>query len=176
MEHAILIAGSLALFTSTAFAQDMDQFRSELAGLDGQWAGVLEYRDFRTDQHVQIPHARTIQTAPDGSYQLTQMEFTDPGYRVYSAELATFDGNTIALAYAGNGEASVSELTLIDFELTDAGWRAELRGEGVDAGEAVDVRFIYELDGDELTADKSVRSSDADPFLFRNGIRVSPND
>ena len=173
MKYAILIAGGFAFFGATASALDMDQFRAELADLDGDWTGVLEYRDYRSNERVQIPHDRTLNTAPDGSYQLTRMAFTDPGYQVYSAEIATFDGDTVSLAYAGNGEASVSQITLTAFEVTPTGWRAELTGNGIDAGELVEMRFVYELDGGALTADKSVRASDQEPFEFRNAIRVS---
>ena len=50
--------------------------------LEGSWSGRLEYRDYRSNERVQIPHARTVSVAPDASYVMTSLEFTDPTYKV----------------------------------------------------------------------------------------------
>lgn len=173
MKTTLLASASLALLSGPVLAQDMAALRSALSDLDGQWSGVLDYRDYRTDNRVQIPHSRSIRMAPDGSYMLTELAFTDPGYQVYSAEIATFDGTIVRLAYAGNGEASVTEIQLDTFEITAAGWRAVLTGDGIDAGADVEVRYVYELDGDAFQAEKLVRPDESAAFAFRNGVALS---
>lgn len=170
----LFIAGALALAAAPAEISEaeIDAFTHAFAALDGAWTGELSYRDYRTDRRVSIPHDRRIESAPDGSYVITHLAFTDPGYRIYSAEIAALNGAEIAFAYAGGGEIENRTVTLDSFSPTAAGWRAVMSGRSIDAGAPVEARYTWVLDGIALTVTKDVRTDPDGEFQFRNGAAL----
>lgn len=149
------------------------EFRDGLSGLEGRWAGVLVYRDYRTDERVTLPHRRTVRLAPDGGYMHTALEYTDPGVTVYGAELVTVSNGRVQSAYAGGGEISVSDVRIEAFEPHAQGWSAILVGPTQDGGVEAEARYTYMLDGDALNIEKAVRVDPNGPYRFRNSVDLT---
>lgn len=169
----LIMTLSLALASSSPAADPAEQFRAALDTLEGDWAGVLEYRDYRSNRRIAIPHSRTVTVAPDASYVQTALSFTDPGYRVYRAELMTLDGADIHMAYASGGSIQTSEARLIEFEAGNEGWTAVLYGDTIDNGAPAQARYRFHVSDTTLEIEQAVRTSAGDEFLFRNGVTLT---
>lgn len=174
--NVILAAVGALSVSSAALAdvgpEDAAAFAQAVIALDGAWTGALTYRDFQTDERVSIPHDRRIEASPDGGYVIAHLAFTDPGYRVYNAEIAAFDGAEIDLAYAGRGGIEASQVTLETFESGADGWRAELIGDTMDNGARADALYTWVLVGDRLEITKAVRTDGQTEYRFRNGVTL----
>lgn len=166
---------SAFLITATNLSADKPEaeFLEAVSDLEGAWSGVLVYRDYQTDARVELPHTRQIHVAPDGSYLVSEMAFTDPGYVVYNAQITSIGVNGVQIAYAGGGEVELTATRVTTFEAYGDGWRAVLEGATTDDNAPVDVQFIYTLQGDRFTRDKVVRPEGEADFAFRNGIEVT---
>ena len=164
---------ALTLGASSHAVELGEDFQSALNSLEGEWSGVLIYRDYRTDRRVTLPHSRTVSVAPDGSYAQSDLVFTDPGYQVYSSELVTLTGTRVHMAYASGGEINLSVAEIESFEATATGWTATLTGPTLDAGQQVEARYTYVIDGSTMSIEKAVRANDEDAFLFRNGVEMT---
>jgi len=176
MKTIIAVLVGFAALSSSAMAQDIEPFQQAVTDLGGNWSGTLEYRDYQSDERVEIAHNRSVSFAPDGSYMLTELSYADPGYQVYAAELATLNGQTLLIASIGNGEIESVEATLTEFAETDTGWIARFSGVGMDAGELADFRYVFEHNGDTLVQTKLVRAEGEDGFSFRNAVRIGRVD
>ena len=170
---ALAASAAALLLAEPAFAAPpVEEFRTAMASLAGGWEGALTYRDYGTGAMVEIPHERTVRIAPGGAYMVTDLTFTDPGYQVFSGEIATLDGAVLRMAYAGGGELSVSEAEITAFTATASGWTAELRGEGSDGGQPADILYRWRLEGAALSVEKHVRAEGDADYVFRNGVRL----
>ncbi|WP_300527186.1 hypothetical protein [Maricaulis sp.] len=175
LKHLLVPGLAAALGISApvlAQSVDGDAFAEALTTLNGDWSGTLEYRDYRSNERVFLPHARTVSTGPAGEYILTENAFTDPGYTVHAAELTSWDGERMRSVYSRGGSFEVSESQLVKFEQTENGWRAELRSHGSDNGQPAEIRYLWSLNGDSLRAERQARTDTREDFVFRNRIEV----
>ena len=155
---------------ASADSEAGEAFATASIELAGNWSGMLEYRDYQSGEIAQIPHERTISVPPDGSYMSTQLSFSDPGQRVYAAEIATVTGDTVSMIYVRDRQMENQTYTVTDFTNTDDGWTAVLEADGYDAGSPADIRIIIAEAGDRLTMEKQVRPNDVTSFEFRNRV------
>lgn len=169
MQRLILVLALLTFGPENIAAEDVPA-QTIAASLAGDWQGHLEYRDYRTDKRVRIPHARRVLAAPDASYLLSALEFTDPGYKVYNAEVLTFAGDQVKIAFVGSGSIDLDAVTMERFEETSDGWAATFTGSGEDAGQPAAIQFAWRLAGDELSIEKRVKTTGEADFSFRNGV------
>lgn len=160
------------VFATLLQASDEADFAQSLNDLTGTWSGNLEYRDYQSDRTVQIPHQRTVSRSPDGSYLLSELSFTDPGYQVYAAELLTVNWPAVQQAYASQGGIETQRFTVTRFQKTSSGWSAQLDGSGTDSGEPAAIRLLMTLEAQHLTIEKQVRPADESAFQFRNAVRL----
>jgi len=166
----------LAALASSASAQNIDAFTAVISDLAGNWSGVLEYRDYQSGQQVEIPHARNVRFAPDGSYMLTEMSYTDPNFQVYQSDVATFDGSMLLVASVSGGSIETSNSMLTEFSMTTTGWVIQFDGRGMDNEQPADMRYIIEFQGETLVQTQLVRADDASEFSVRNAVRLSRDD
>lgn len=161
-----LFFGGMLAFSVAA--QDKLSLPAAIHALSGEWSGVLTYRDFRTNERVSIPHDRSISVAADGSFATSENTYTDPGYKVYSAELfrATTDQLTIASTTRSSVEVTSYEMSSLTGEET--AWTAVFDGKGSDNGGPADVRMHIDVSPTTLSIRRMVRSDGATEFAFRN--------
>ncbi|MFY0638844.1 hypothetical protein [Maricaulis maris] len=172
MRHFLVALFGFAALSSASAAQDMEAFESALAGLAGHWSGVLAYRDYQSGERTEIPHERSTRLAPDGSYMITELAFTDPGYRVFGAELLTIESGRLIVASVGSGGAEMVEADLVAFTQSETGWSAELSSRGHDNNAPADILYLIEVSADFMRQTKRVRATGAEEFEFRNAIEV----
>lgn len=167
-------AAAAVAFAAPGLAQTPhEDLRGALPDLSGAWTGELTYRDYRSDRMVGIPHERTVRVAPGGAYVASDLVFTDPGYQVFAGEIATFDGATVRMAYAGSGELTVTEARITGFQRTADGWTAAMEGEGMDAGAPASLRYVWRLEDGALSIEKQVRPDGEADYAFRNAVRLT---
>lgn len=167
MTRLLIAAVFLLTGISPAVAQDAD-FGANLNSLDGAWHGYLEYRDYQSDEIERIPMTRTVSTAPDGSYSITELTYSDPGHQVLAAEITAVSGSEVRLAYTRAGNVELETYQIAAF-LTEAdGWSLTLKARGWDDEGEADIRILMTLDGDTLTIEKRVRPDGTEEFVYRN--------
>ncbi|MEM6486529.1 MAG: hypothetical protein AAF662_16290 [Pseudomonadota bacterium] len=144
--------------------------------LAGRWDGYLEYRDYQSDRRVRLPLARTTHVAPDSSYVITQSEFTDPGYKVYSAEMIQLSDRAARAVTVYGDELSVDELTVATVDVSSAGWTAVFETDGTDDEKPAKIRYSWRFakaSPSTLSIEKSVRPLDEGEFAFRNRVQLA---
>lgn len=175
-----MLASTIILMTALALTDPApgagEELREALPSLRGEWSGVLEYRDYRTNERVTLPHTRSVQVPPGADYVMSALEFTDPGYVVYSAEVFVLDGETVSVGYTSSDGIDTDRLQLISFSGVGGRWQAELTGETRDNGRDAEARYTYEVSEDTLNIIKAVRYSPDEDYVFRNGVRLQRVD
>lgn len=163
-----LIAAAVVLASVTpAFAQD-DGFGARLDSLDGYWEGYLEYRDYQSDEIQRIPMTRRVSTAPDSSYAITELTFSDPGTQILAAEITAVSGDEVRLAFTREGYVETETYQIAAFLTEETGWSLTLEARGWDDEGEADIRILMTLDGDTLTTEKRVRPDGTQDYVYRN--------
>lgn len=181
LRHFLLTAPLVALAALPALAcdnPDAGRLQQAVPQLEGNWQGQLQYRDFQSDERVSLPHARSFRLGPEGSYLISEMSFTDPGYEVYAAEMMTLDCDVVTLAYAGGGAIDLDYLTLNQFREGPNGWNARFDSYGLDNGAESELRYVWDLEGSTLSMEKQVKAEGDDDYQFRNRVivtRITPD-
>lgn len=162
-----------ALFLATAWAQTDDRL-SGWHSLEGRWAGYLSYRDYRSNEWVQIRHQRDIELAPDASWMSMRSSYNDPGREVFGLELVQKQGSAVFIASTGNQGIEVRELVMATAESAVESQQWRLLGEATDNGRLARIEYRWHIRGDELTIETWVEHLDDskpgnEPFL-RNRI------
>lgn len=169
----VTVLGSMTLGSMASFATDLDDINQMLTGLKGHWTGNLEYRDYRSNKRVFLPMVKKIHIADNGSYLLAENIYTDPGYKVYSAEMMIVRGNKIILGYPAKKDFETSALAIQSIQKRDQGWSLVLSEAGQDDNRPAEIRYHWTLTADKLTVEKQVRHSKSEAFEFRNKISLT---
>ena len=151
----------------TAHAESM-KLSDAMPALAGQWIGVLSYRDFQTDKRVSIPHNRTIRVGPNGGYAMSENAYTDPGYKVYSAEMYRASMRGLTIASTTRDGIETTQYTLLKLDGDTSAWEAVFEGRGTDNDQPADVQIHISTSVDALTIRRMVRPVGEDAFAFRN--------
>lgn len=167
-----LLVAAVAMAGTLALAQDRAHEMAMLASLDGQWSGVLEYRDYGSDERVEIPVRFEGETSAIAPVLTRRIEFTDPGRTIMSEGVITLADGVYTDADLSGEDVSryrVSESTFNDtFD-----WSLTLEGEEMDGGVLSAVRVEQVMDGKSFTTTKRVRGANVGgEWSFRNEIRV----
>ncbi|MEM6606390.1 MAG: hypothetical protein AAF671_11570 [Pseudomonadota bacterium] len=144
--------------------------------LAGSWDGYLEYRDYQSDRRVRLPLARTTSVAPDSSYLITQSEFTDPGYKVYSAEMIQLGDSAAKAVTVYGDEVTVDKLSVATVDVSSDGWTAVFETDGADDEKPAKIRYTWRFakaSPSTLSIEKSVRPLDEGKFAFRNRVQLA---
>ena len=149
---------------------------TQLLELHGVWEGELQYIDYRSGKPVGIPLTRIVSVAPDASYLLFENIFTDPGRKVYSAEMVTVLSNSVETASVYKGELTTTSAQIESFQRTESGWRLILNTMGEDNNQPADIQFVWEvtrMDGVSLKITKMVKTEDENEYSLRNRVLLN---
>lgn len=159
----------LTLLVCALLAAPADDARHVIDAMDGRWYGTLTYRDFQTDQRVEIPmraHIESLATFPGA---LRRIEFVDPDRVIESTDLIAIQDERLLLISPGD---ETSTETIQSLNVTGpAQWTLITTSRGTDNNQPADLRFTITMTGDELTWRRDVRT-DGD-WQFRNEVNVT---
>ncbi|MEL7047491.1 MAG: hypothetical protein AAFO75_00775, partial [Pseudomonadota bacterium] len=128
-----------------------------LVDFEGAWSESLTYRNYQSNEPVEIHHGRIMSSAEDGCYVSAHLSFNDPGRQVYAGEVITVSNDKVVLGSVGRGCLDQDMLRVESFTVTGGGWAATLFGQTFDNGEPAEAKFLRQLHNDHLTLVKSVR-------------------
>ena len=143
-------------------------------GFIGEWTGVLEYRDFQSDDRVKLPTWLTVQASPDGASLDFAYTYDDgPNKIVKEISRVTVDSQTRTFTFTSDRDNSRDVYQLSGIESFAAAGRGtlQLTGSGSENGKKVDVRITIKLGRNSYTYQKETRLAGAD-FLFRDGYTL----
>ena len=137
------------------------------AAIVGSWTGVLEYRDYSSNERVKLPTWLEVQ--PEGQALRLKYVYDDgPTKVVQDAELVTIDAakaTYTVLSKPGEG-AEVSSITGLDGLKSGRG-TLMLTGTGTENGHAVDVRTTLHIGRNILEILRETRVP-GEEFKFRH--------
>ena len=172
------LAVLLALVADAASAQTLDDF----GFLEGEWAGYVEYVDYRDDE-MRIRLTTTLRCArtgaedsADGRLSLRYV-YTEPDGRTLIAEGELgVDGESgrVTIDVVGGGTETWNVIER--FADWEAG-RVEvvLARLGTDNDRPADIKLTLMREGDTLTIRKEVRYEVAQGWLLRSEYRLEPS-
>lgn len=172
MANRCLWLVGLFWFYSSAVSADSLLADAALA-MSGNWSGELTYRDYRSDQRVAIPHERSIAVDPAGAFATHQNVFTDPGYKVYSAELHKFDAQRLTVASTSDQGINVEEFAIVSIEKNDEVWQLQAEGNAFDNGQPAQIRIRLSVDAQTMAIERSARQAGEAEFRFRNAVNLT---
>lgn len=170
----ILCVLVLPISQSWGFGGEYQAFQKALGQLEGSWDGVLEYRDYQTGKHESIPHSRTVRPAPDGSYVLMELAYSDPKTQNFATDTYSFGPDMIQSVYVRSGDVTVGQTILDGFTKLEKGWKAILLSSGTDDGQAAKIKMIWSFYDGTLRIEKHVQFNDTASFEFRNQVVLVP--
>jgi len=135
--------------------------------LMGDWAGTLDYRDFRKDTRETLP---TLMQS-DGA--VLSWTFDDgPGKTVRSSENWAFGASGQTLTITA-GKNAPDQWRVVESRASADGtsFTLVLEGEGKEAGRSVTARKILTRDGNRLRITKQTRVA-GEPFLMRQSYEL----
>jgi hypothetical protein len=133
----------------------------------GQWTGVLEYRDYRSDAHVKLPTWLEVSSSAAG---LTFHYVYDDGPKkvVDETEVVMIDAGKATYTIAATAKQPADEAHITGLETLKAGrGTLILLGSGTDNGKKVDVRTTLHIGRNILEILREVRSA-GEEFKFRH--------
>ncbi|WP_420130299.1 hypothetical protein [Longimicrobium sp.] len=165
ISRVLLIAASLVACTTAAPAADPPPPADVFAALDGNWSGVLEYADYRTDRRVQLVTRLTADASDDGRTLTMAYVYTEPnGENVTSQGVHRID--LPAGRYVMGDDTF--DIGMVEGFTSAAGGRMVVTGTVIDNDRPEPARHTITLSGDTLRMLKETRS----PWQFRNEYRL----
>jgi hypothetical protein len=128
------------------------------AGLAGQWAGTLSYRDYQSDKMVDLPMRSEIRALDDGATVLNIATFDDQSGNViittvelFNRKAGTVDNVAIRLGKPIDRESD--KVSLVAY--SDAQhWTLQFDHDGMDGKVRAKIRSIETRDGDTLSSEE----------------------
>lgn len=172
-----LICAVALLAASPAYAETPQAL---LAGMAGEWAGALGYRDYQSNELFELPVTTSIRLSEDGRTLVRTSRFDEgDAPDVFIVSMSGFDDTTGAYETAGFRAGRAMYVTRERVELREARnathWVIVFSERGEDDDRAADIRVTLTRTGDETLAVKEVDYLD-DPavrFEFRNQTRLT---
>lgn len=131
----------------------------------GNWAGVLEYRDFQSNKHVGLP--TNLESRSNGKGLTLKYTYDDgPGKIVYETATLTVDTEKRLLTMQSE-ENSSEQLTIAEAENSGSKVRLMLSGSGTENGQKVEARSTLACDVNTFTLLRETRLPGQD-FAFRH--------
>ncbi|MCK0129471.1 hypothetical protein [Erythrobacter sp. F6033] len=167
-----------ALAQVTAATADAPQTAVDaFTGLEGNWQGQLEYRDYQSDTMQAIPMRVEFDTIPDKTTFLQRAEFTDPGFPVRITTLINVAGadTNVAISRAGRPfETYTQNARLAPGAIADS-WTITFTRVGEDDNRPAAIREVMTRKAESLTVTKEVDFLDdeAAEWVFRNRVSLS---
>ncbi len=154
----------LALLAPSAHAQTPVQPAPAAleAGLSGQWAGTLSYRDYQSDKMVELPMRAEYRALDDGATVINIATFDD-GPKAGNVIITTVElfklktGTVDNVAFRrGRPQDKETDKTSVAAYTDDQHWTLQFDHDGVDGKLKAHIRSIETRDGDTLTIEEDV--------------------
>ena len=166
-----MLHSSLAAILVLAInSQGAALFRTALAG---EWAGTLEYRDYRSDRRVTLPTLLTVTPGAEATLDLAYVYDDGPGKTVRSNERVTMDAERGTYRIQ-NGDGTY-DATFAAEGLREFGPAANvivLMGKGTENDQEVELRITITVTPETFTTLRESRRSGGD-WLFRNRYQLA---
>lgn len=154
-----------------------------LAGLVGAWEGTLSYRDYQSDEHVELPARMRATRASRGRLLVADLEVSDPGRPVCSLEVVRWDdaAGTLTSDSYGRAGSEHEEWRVASREVaSEREWTLVLEAPGQDDERPADFRMTRTLSGDRFESRTEVHLHGAaeDEWFERHSLalRRAPAD
>jgi len=144
----------------------------------GDWAGVLEYRDFQSDARVQLPTWLSVRPASDSnSVALTYTYDDGPTKTVIEKSTVSIDSALKRYTVTSDRDHSTDSYQVEGLENLAAKHRGVLvlSGSGTENDKKVDVRITITVGRNLYKFVKETRLPSQD-FLFRDGYTFTRRD
>lgn len=150
------------------------------ASLDGNWEGVIEYRDYQSDTLQSIPMRANMESRPDGVTMVQRFSFSDPRAAVYATNLIAFGGDTLSGAAARAGrpfETYQQKVTVTSSEAKDR-WSLIMAQEGMDDNRPASIReTVIRIEGQMIiTKEVDFLDDNKQQWDFRNRVTLNKID
>ncbi|MEM7707176.1 MAG: hypothetical protein AAF358_16590 [Pseudomonadota bacterium] len=163
----------LALTASLGTATANELLAAAVKETEGSWSGELIYRDFGTDKRVSIPHRRTIHVGPNAGYAVHQNAFTDPGYKVFSAQMIRVNPEAVVIA-STTPDGIETETMLIQSVTKESNvFEIVATGSGTDDGKPAELWLRIRSSPTHMSIERSVRAPGGTRYEFRNEVRLN---
>ncbi|MEM9263687.1 MAG: hypothetical protein AAGA22_08925 [Pseudomonadota bacterium] len=163
----------LVLMANLGTASANELLAAAVVETEGSWSGELIYRDFGTDKRVSIPHRRTIHVGPNGSYALHQNTFTDPGYKVFSAQMVRVTPEAFVIASTTPDGIETETLLVKTATRESSIFEIVATGSGADDGKPAELRLRIRSSPTQMSIERSVRAPGGTRYEFRNEVRLN---
>ena len=164
---------------AAAPADDKSPIAAAMYGpLMGMWSGVLEYRDFQSDQIVQLPTWLDVVPTKDPSKIQFQYTYDDgPNKVVREVSLITIDvtANTFTVTSEGDKSVDTYQVAGLKDFLTKGRGLLTLTGTGTENEKKVDVRITISVRRNLYSYKKETKLPGQD-FLFRDAYTLTRRD
>ena len=162
----LIIAAFLMLLIGQSQAENTEKM-SDLSILEGHWKGQLQYRDYGSDRQVSIPMEVTIEMSPDQQFVISNVTYTDPGYKVYAHVVTRFDekNKKVYEYYFSNGQIEEKNYDINWIQHGDDKWMIEYSNQGQDAGQKADIRIRKTISKTEYISQQWVDNKKEAPFI-----------
>ena len=167
-----LLAAFIALAGSAA--EPSLDFARIYASWTGQWAGVLEYRDYQPPHgRVALPTTLSVTPAPDAPALILRFVYDDgPHKTVKSTSRLTLDLIARSLTWSDEGKPATAEDTFTLTEASANGDRLVFSGEAMDDNKPSRVRYTITTAAGVWRILKET-TSDGPTFSFRHEYRFT---
>jgi len=168
----LMIMMQALLLWAPANAKD-HQRAVDLAVLEGHWIGQLVYRDYGSNREVSLPMEVNIKLSGDAQFLISDVIYTDPGYKVYAHVVTRFDqkNEKVHEYYFSNGTMTESSYDMDSIQHTDSTWTIEYSTAGQDAGKDANIRIRKTISATEYISQQWVQYAEGEAFI-RNQTRL----
>lgn len=144
--------------------------------LSGLWTGALEYRDYQSNRQEKLPMQTRLSVGPDQA-TLTRLSTFDDGPRVGNVFITTVSlfnaaGTRVTSAMFRHGRdvEMVTDEAAVTTWQDNTRWTVVYQRQGIDGGQAADIRVTQSRSGAVLKAVKEVKPAGApdSAWAFRN--------
>jgi hypothetical protein len=148
-------------------------------GFVGDWTGVLEYRDFQSNERVKLPTWLDVKLSANGAgLDFTYTYDDGPGKIVKELSHIAIDAERHTFIVTSDRDKSedVYQLSGLESFANTGRGTLQLTGTGTENDHKVDVRITIKLGRNSYSFQKETRVPGAD-FLFRDGytfVRRNP--
>lgn len=185
----------IGLFANSAFAQTLNpnpnpnpnpSLQEAMNSLNGNWAGVLTYKDYKSGASVDLEFKRETNLLDDGSTFFRSDIYQDgPNKIVFIYSLFSFNKENDAIQTSTfrkgkKGTQSLDKITVFEKDPYSAifdsrHWQLIFLDNGEDDDRPANIKNVWTMNGDEFTTKKEVQFLDDKQSLWitRNSSKLN---
>ena len=163
----ILIVSMQCAWVKVSAAADKQPKMADLTLLNGHWTGQLQYQDYSSDRNVILPMEVTIRLSPDKQFVISDVAYTDPGYKVYAHVVTRFDheNKKVHEYYFSKGNMTEHNYDIDWIQHSDNKWIIEYSKQGQDGGKPANIKIRKTISADSYISQQWVQYADAEAFI-----------